>query len=261
VGLLWQECEFKIQRQRLCKLRTIWEHQQNVIQSGSNTQSSQVLWVTSQVLLSTSRCSQSPLQLSNVLSDSPRVFTGVRESTCSYGGALKRLQDLTYRIVKFWRCWDIWAGLRETTKEAETAGQLWGILQEQLRPLRSPAGDLLLFLTAVVLTKPQGILSLLQSQVLLHHIMACIIQVSVYIYIRSIWPQIIFEHNRRSTWTRPIERSLRCTTWRQLWWNDGARRQRAHYQHCAAPLATSKRNAWGTVVLVRVTIWRGKLCE
>jgi hypothetical protein len=43
-----------------------------------------------------------PLELSQVLSDSERAFSGAPESTCSYGGAFRILQDLTYRIVKFW---------------------------------------------------------------------------------------------------------------------------------------------------------------
>jgi len=46
--------------------------------------------------------------------------------------------------------------------------------------------------------------SLLQSQDSLHHHMACIISVSLYVYIRSIWPQMVLEHNRRSTRPRPL---------------------------------------------------------
>jgi len=76
-------------------------HQQNGNRSGSNKQSSQTLRATSPVLLSTSRCSQTPLEQSNVLSDSARAFSGAPESTCSCGGAFKMLRDLTYRIVKF----------------------------------------------------------------------------------------------------------------------------------------------------------------
>jgi hypothetical protein len=38
--------------------------------------------------------------------------------------------------------------------------------------------------------------------------MAYIIEVSVYIYIRSIWPQLVVQHNQRSTWTHPL-RELR----------------------------------------------------
>jgi len=52
------------------------------------------------------------------------------------------LRDLTYRIIKFWRSGDLFADLRETSREAETAAQLCGILREQPRPLRSSAGDL-----------------------------------------------------------------------------------------------------------------------
>jgi len=83
-------------------VRRISPHQQNVNRSGSNTQSSQTLRATSPVLLGTSRCSQTPLELSKVLSDSARAFSGAPESTCGYGGAFRMLRDLTYRILKFW---------------------------------------------------------------------------------------------------------------------------------------------------------------
>jgi len=43
---------------------------------------------------------------------------------------------LTIRIVKFWRCWDLCAGLQETSRVAETAAQVCGRLREQLRALR-----------------------------------------------------------------------------------------------------------------------------
>jgi len=54
--------------------------------------------------LTTSRCSQLPLEFCKVLSDSARAFSGAPESTCSYGGAFRMLQHLTFRIVKFWSC-------------------------------------------------------------------------------------------------------------------------------------------------------------
>ena len=76
--------------------------QQNVNRSESNAQSSQTLLATSPVLLTTSRCSQTPLEVSKELSDSAGAFSGVPESTRSYGGAFRMLQDLTYRIVKLW---------------------------------------------------------------------------------------------------------------------------------------------------------------
>jgi len=116
--------------------------QQNVNRSGSNTQSSQTLWATSPLLLSTSRYSQTLLEISKVLSDSARAFWGVSESTSRYGGAFRMLGNLTYRIVKFWSSWDLGAHLQETLREAETTAQLCGILQEQLRPRHSSAGDL-----------------------------------------------------------------------------------------------------------------------
>jgi len=75
-------------------------HQQNVNRSRSNTQSSQTLWLTLPVLLSTSKCSQTTLELSKVLSDSARAFSGAPESTCSYGGAFRMIRDLTYVLVQ-----------------------------------------------------------------------------------------------------------------------------------------------------------------
>jgi len=89
-------------------------HQQNVNRSGSHTQTSQSLWLPSPVLLSTSRCSQIPLELSKVLSDSARAFSGAPESTCSHGGAFMTLWDLTVRIVRCWSSWDRCPALRET---------------------------------------------------------------------------------------------------------------------------------------------------
>jgi hypothetical protein len=66
-------------------------HQQNVIRFGSHTQSSQTLRAIFPVFLSTSRLSQTLLELSKVLSDSSRAFSGTPESTCGYGGAFRML--------------------------------------------------------------------------------------------------------------------------------------------------------------------------
>jgi len=44
------------------------------------------------------------------------------------------IQDTASRIVKFWSSQDDWADLWETSREAETAAQLCGILQERPRP-------------------------------------------------------------------------------------------------------------------------------
>jgi len=49
---------------------------------------------------------------------------------------------LTIRIVKCWSCWDLCAGLQETSRAAETSAQVWGRLCEQLRPLRKFCGRL-----------------------------------------------------------------------------------------------------------------------
>jgi len=98
-------------------------HQQNVIRSRSHTQTSQTLRVPSAVLLSTSRCSQPPLELCKVLSDSARAFSDAPESTCSDEGALRMLRDLMIRIIKIWLCWNLCASLRETSRAAETSAQ------------------------------------------------------------------------------------------------------------------------------------------
>jgi len=118
--------------------------QQNINRSGSNMQPSQTLPATSPVLSSTSRCSQTALELCNVLSDCARAFSGAPESTCSYGGAFRMLRDLTYRIVKFWSSWDHCADLWEILRAAETAA-----LRETWCRI----------FTAVVLTQRHGILS------------------------------------------------------------------------------------------------------
>src|SRR5882757_4488215 len=89
-------------------------HQRNVIRYGCHTQSSQTLRQPSPVLLSTSRCSQPPLELWKMLADCVRAFSRAPESTCSDEGAFRMLRDLTITRVKFWSCRDLCAGLRET---------------------------------------------------------------------------------------------------------------------------------------------------
>jgi len=171
---------------------TVWGlNQQNVNQSGSYTQPSQTLRSTSPVLPSTSRCSQTTLELHNVLSDSATAFSDAPESTCSYGEAFRMLRDLTYRIVKFWSFWDICTDLQETSRAAETAAQLCRRLHEQRRPLHSTEGDLVLYTHSggSYTTTRHFVLSyssLLQSQDSRHHNIAHIISVAVYMYIRSI---------------------------------------------------------------------------
>ena len=109
-------------------------NEQNVNRSGSNTQSSQTLRATPPTLLGTSTCSQTPLELCNVLSDSARAFPGSPESTCSYGAAFTMLRDLAYRNVKFWSSRDLCAGLHEISTAAETAEQHCGRLGAVFSP-------------------------------------------------------------------------------------------------------------------------------
>jgi len=82
-------------------------NQQNVNRSGSRTQSSLTLLSTSPVLLTTSRFSEAPLELSQVLSDSARAFSCSPKSICSDRGAYRMLHELTCRIVKFWSRGDL----------------------------------------------------------------------------------------------------------------------------------------------------------
>ena len=99
-------------------------HQQNLNQSSTITPSSQTLRVTSPVLLSTSRCSQTPLELSKVISYSERAFSGAPESTSNYGGAFRMLWEFANRIVEFFSSWDLRADLWETSREAKTTAPL-----------------------------------------------------------------------------------------------------------------------------------------
>jgi len=117
-------------------------HQENVNWYGSNTQLSKTLGATTPVLIRTSRCSQTLLELSKTLSDSAREFSGAPGSSCSYGGAFRMLWNLSYRRVKLWSSWDFCRHLGETVTEAESAAQLCGILQPQLKPLHTFCGRL-----------------------------------------------------------------------------------------------------------------------
>jgi hypothetical protein len=90
-------------------------------------QSFHSLWVIRPVLQSTSRRFETLLELSKVLSDSARVLSGALESTCSYGGAFRMVQDMMYRRVKL--------------GSLETSGQICRRLREQPSAQRMPAGD------------------------------------------------------------------------------------------------------------------------
>jgi hypothetical protein len=137
-------------------------HQQNVMRSGSHTQTSPTLWEPSPVLLRTSTCSQPPLELCKMLSDCARAFSSSPESTCSNGGAFRMLQDLTIRIVKFWSYGDLCAGLRETW-----CCNQWFLGFDNRKAIH------------------RSYWSFFQSQDLLHHNMACIISVAIYIHSKN----------------------------------------------------------------------------
>jgi len=143
-------------------------HQQTVIRSGSYTQTSLTIWLPLPVLLSTSRCSQTPLELYKVLSDSARAFSCAFESSWGCGGTFRILQNLTIRIGDF--------------IAAKTLVQVCRRLRDQLRSLHKLCGRL------GAIFSHQWFLgfhnhkafhrlywSLLQSQDSLHPIMTCIV--------------------------------------------------------------------------------------
>jgi len=150
-------------------------HQQNVIRSGSHTQSSQTLRVTSPLLLSPSRRSPPGAKQSAL-----RLCKSILRCSWKHLQLWRCIQDAPSRIVKFWSSWDLCTDVQETSREAETATQLCGILRARLAPLCSSAGDLMPYSHRIgsYITTRHFVLSyssLLQSQDWLHHDMACII--------------------------------------------------------------------------------------
>jgi len=105
-------------------------HQQNVNCSSSKTQSCQILWWPSSVLLSNSRCFQTPLEHCKVLSEPARALSGESECTCSNGCAFGMVQYLTIWIVNFGICCGLYADLPETSSADATSAQFSGRLQE-----------------------------------------------------------------------------------------------------------------------------------
>jgi hypothetical protein len=85
-------------------------------------QTSQTLRWPSPVLLSTSGCSQPPLELCKVLSDCARAFSSVPESTCRDGSAFQMLPDFTIRIVKLWSCGDMRRSAGDLVPYSPTSG-------------------------------------------------------------------------------------------------------------------------------------------
>jgi len=94
-------------------MATIWRlsFEQNVNRSGSNAHTPLTVQSAAPVILCTSRCSEAPHELSQLLSDSTRAFSGTPSGmvkVCSYSD----------------RC----AGFRETSRAAATSVQLSGWL-------------------------------------------------------------------------------------------------------------------------------------
>ena len=170
-------------------------------------QTTQTLLQLSPVLFCDSRCSQAPLEQINVLSDSSRAISATRESTCSYRGVFRMLQDWTIRMVKFWSYWDLGVGLQETSRAPESS------VQVSRRPLLKLCGWLdaifsqqwfLGFHNHRVLCLSYS--SLLQWQDWLHHNVACIIEVSLYKYIWSYRDNGDGLSNRENIFGRPRSR-------------------------------------------------------
>jgi len=72
-----------------------------------------------------------------------RLCKSILRCSWKYLQLWRCIQDAPSRIVKFRGSWDLCADLRKTSREAETAAQLCGILGERPRALRSSAGDLM----------------------------------------------------------------------------------------------------------------------
>jgi len=98
-------------------------------------------------------------------------------------------------MVKFWRSWDVWAGLRETVRAAET---LYAGLQETVNvvPYTCSSGSnspitTILFIYHIHLCHTH---KMIQS----HHNMPCIFNICRYIYICSFWLQMVLEWNLKN---------------------------------------------------------------
>jgi hypothetical protein len=112
-------------------------------------------------------------------------------------------------MAKYSSCCDLCVGLWDASKAAVTGAQLCGKRQEQPRLLCRSAGDSVIYSPSsdswIATRYFVSVYSfLLLSQDLLHHNMACILHVSVNIYIQSIWPQMVIGHNWTSTSTQPV---------------------------------------------------------
>jgi len=83
--------------------------------------------------------------LSGALHCALRLCKSILRCSWMYLQLWRCIQDatrLTNRIVKVWSCWDLCAGLQETSRAAETSAQVYIRHREQLRPLRRLGGRL-----------------------------------------------------------------------------------------------------------------------
>ena len=131
---------------------------------------------------------------------------------------IQNATKLTIRIVKFWSSWVRYTDLQETSRSTETPAKLCGSLREQLRLPCTTAGEMVLSFESSGSYTTTGHFvisysSLLLSQDSLHN-MPCINNVDLYMYIQSIWQQMVVKHDQRSTWTFPLsdhrDAPLRC---------------------------------------------------
>jgi len=99
-------------------------------------------------LTSASKYYQMLLGPSGAKQSAPRFCKSIlrcSSSTWSFGGAFRMLKYLTYRMIKFWSSWDLCAGLRETSRAAETL-DIWSIRPQTIlehnprRTCRCPLG-------------------------------------------------------------------------------------------------------------------------
>jgi len=111
----------------------------------------------------------------------------------------------THRLCKsilrsFWTLMQLWMCILNTTRFDYYDSQML----ERVIPPRSSVGDSVPNFPHSrsydsIRTGTSSILSLLQSKDSLPHNMACIISLSLYVQIWSIWPQMVVEYTRKST--------------------------------------------------------------
>jgi hypothetical protein len=123
---IWEGDCTGFQRATVDDITDSQKHQQNVHWSTSNMHTSQTLWSPSPVFLYASSYFQTTMKQRTMCSNLAGRFSAARERTCTCGGVIRNLQDVTTQIVQFWSCCDLSTLLQETWRAAETSVLLSG---------------------------------------------------------------------------------------------------------------------------------------